>query len=154
MKKIGMLFLAAGMLALVVWFFLTNPGAWSKVYLWLIGLFGILTWPLRKLWNWLNGGQELKEIEQNNQYLRQQLEQIKAELARARSKLQAERQMNARLIKDLQGRIARQDQQGREIERQLTVLKNQPLEAFKESLPAEEKKSFERDIWKEVDFGL
>lgn len=154
MKKIGILILAAGLVGLVVWFFLTNPGAWSKVYLWLIGLFGILTWPLRKLWNWLSGGEELKEIEQNNQYLRQQLQQIKAELARARARLQAERQLNARLIQDLQGRIARQDQQGKEIERQLAALKNQPLEAFRESLPAEEKKSFERDIWKEVDFGL
>ena len=154
MKKIGILLIAVALLGLGIWFFLQNPGAWNRVYLWIIGLFGILTWPFRKLWNWLNAGDELKEIEQNNQYLRQQLEQIKAELARARSKLQAERQLNARLIKDLQGRIARQDQQGQAIEQQLAVLKNQSLEEFKESLPPEEKKSFERDIWKEVDFGL
>ena len=154
MKKIGILLIAAALLGLVVWFFFQNPGAWNRVYLWIIGLFGILTWPFRKLWNWLNAGDELKEIEQNNEYLRQQLAQIKAELARARSKLEAERQLNARRIQELQGRIAQQDQQDKAIEQQLSVLKNQPLEAVKESLPPEEKKSFERDIWKEVDFGL
>ena len=154
MRKIVILFIGVVLVGLVVWFFFQNPGAWNKVYLWLIGLFGILTWPFRKLWSWLNAGDELKEIEQNNEYLRQQLQQIKAELARARSKLQAERQLNARLIQDLQAKIAHQDEQGKAIEQQLAILKNQSLEEFKKSLSPEEKKSFERDIWKEVDFGL
>lgn len=131
-----------------------NPEVFSKIYLWIIGLFGIIAWPFRKLWDWMNTSDDLKEVEQSNQQLKRELEQIKKDLALAKRKLEEERQKNRLRIEQLETKISREDQVGKSIQQELAVLKKQTPEEFRDSLPADEQKKIQEDIWKEVDFGL
>jgi biopolymer transport protein ExbB/TolQ len=154
MRKVLIIVFFAAVIGLIAFLLISNPGVFQKIYLWLIGLFGIVTWPFRKLWDWLNANDELKEIGQSNENLKIELAQIKKELALAQSRLEEERRKNKRRIAALQKAISQEDQTGKAIKSELEVLKAQTTAEFKATLAPEEKQKIEEDIWKGVDFGL
>ena len=81
MRKVLIILFFVAVIGLIAFFFFQNPEVFRKIYLWLIGLFGILTWPFRKLWNWMNGGDELNKIAEDNKRLKKELEEINIALA-------------------------------------------------------------------------
>jgi hypothetical protein len=154
MRKVFIILFFVAVIGLVAYYLIQNPEVFEKIYLWVIGLFGIIAWPFRKLWNWMNGNDELKKIEENNKDLKQDLEKIKKELALAQKKLNEERSRNKIRMEELAHKINREDQKGKSIAKELQDLKDQKDNAFKESLKPEERKKIQEDIWNEVDFGL
>jgi hypothetical protein len=148
---IGFVVLVAGAITYVL---IQNPEIFRKIYLWLIGFFGLITWPLRKLWDWMNTNDDLKEISQNNKQLKLELEQIKKDLALAKMKLEEERRRNKVRITQLQSRISLEDQAGTALQKELAALKAQTPGEFRDSLPPAESRKLQDDMWKEVDFGL
>jgi biopolymer transport protein ExbB/TolQ len=154
MRKVLIILFFVAVIGLIAFFLIQNPEVFKKIYLWLIGLFGIITWPFRKLWSWMNGKDELNEIEQNNKILKQELEQIKKDLALAQKKLEEERSRNKIRMEELVKKINQEDQTGKAIAQELQDLKNMTDVEFKDSLKPEERRKIQEDIWKEVDFGL
>jgi hypothetical protein len=154
MRKVLIILFFVAVIGLIAFFFFQNPEVFRKIYLWLIGLFGILTWPFRKLWNWMNGEDELDKIAEDNKRLKQELEEINIALARAKKTLEEERSKNKIRMEELAAKISREDQTGKVIAKELQDLKGQTDIEFKESLKPEERKKIQEDMWKEVDFGL
>jgi hypothetical protein len=154
MKKVLIILFFVVLLGGIAYVLIRNPELFNRIYLWIIGLFGIITWPFRKLWNWMNTSDELKEVEKSNEALKQDLVRIKRELALAKRKLDEERSKNKLRIEQLESKIRREDQIGHSIQQELAVLKKQTPEQFRDSLSPNERKKIEEDIWKEVDFGL
>jgi hypothetical protein len=154
MRKILIMVFFGLLAGLIIYLLVTNPGAFNKIYLWVIGLFGIITWPFRKLWDWMNSNDDLDKIEQNNKQLKLELEQIKRDLALAQSKLEAERQKNKLKIAELEKKIQLEDQIGHALQKELAELKNQTVDEFKDSLKLEDRKKIQDDMFKDVDFGL
>lgn len=154
MKKVLIILFFVVLLGGIAYVLIRNPELFNKIYLWIIGLFGIVTWPFRKLWDWLNTSDELNEVEQSNQQLKRELEQIKRDLALAKRKLEEERRKNKLRMEQLENKIKLEDQVGSALQQELAALKKQSLGEFKDSLTPDERKKFQEDIWKEVDFGL
>jgi hypothetical protein len=154
MKKVLIILFFVVLLGGIAYVLIRNPELFNRIYLWIIGLFGIITWPFRKLWDWMNTGDELKEVEKSNEALKQDLVRIKRELALAKRKLDEERSKNKLRIEQLESKIRREDQIGHSIQQELAVLKKQTPEQFRDSLSPDERRKIEEDIWKEVDFGL
>jgi biopolymer transport protein ExbB/TolQ len=154
MRKLLVMLFFGAVLGLIVFLLIRNPEVFKQIYMWLIGLFGIITWPFRKLWDWLNSNDELNEIEQSNQQLKTELAQIKKALAQAQRKLEEERQQNKLRMEELQKSIRQEDQNAQSIQRQIVELRAQSLEDFKDKLPPAERQKMQEEIWKEVDFGL
>jgi peptidoglycan hydrolase CwlO-like protein len=154
MKKMLIIFVLVALAGGIGYVLITHPGVFSKIYLWVIGLFGIITWPFRKLWDWVNSNDELKEIEQSNTQLKQELQQIKKDLALAQSKLQQEREKNRIRIEKLEENIRQEGLVGNSIKQELAVLKGQSISEFKGALTPEEGRKVHDEMWKEVDFGL
>ena len=154
MRKVLIILFFVAVIGLIAFFFFQNPEVFRKIYLWLIGLFGILTWPFRKLWNWMNGGDELNKIAEDNKRLKKELEEINIALARAKKTLEEERRKNKIRMEDLAAKISREDQTGKAIAIELQDLKGKTVDEFKESLPPEERKILQKDMFKDVDFGL
>jgi hypothetical protein len=154
MRKVLVILFFVVLLGGIAYVLIRNPELFNKIYLWIIGLFGIITWPFRRLWDWMNTNDDLKEVEQSNQQLKRELEQIKKDLALAKRKLEEERRKNKRQMEMLANKIKLEDQAGASIQQEIAALKKQTLGEFKDSLPPEERKKIQEDIWKEVDFGL
>jgi hypothetical protein len=153
MRKVLIIVFFGVVLGLIAFWFIRNPEAFQKVYVWLIGLFGIITWPFRKLWDWLNSNDELKEIEQSNQQLKAELVQIKKDLALAQRKLDQARKQNKVKIEALQHSIRQEDQKAQTAQQKLAESRAQSLEDFEQKLTPEELQK-KKQILNEIDFGL
>ena len=57
-------------------------------------------------------------------------------------------------MEDLAAKISREDQTGKAIAIELQDLKGKTDDEFKESLTPEERKVLQKDMFKDVDFGL
>ncbi len=154
MRKVLTLAVALAFLGFIIFLFVNNPGLFKQIYLWLIGLFGIIAWPFKRVWDWLTSRKEIEEIEQSNAQLKQELVQIKKELAAAQQRLDEERQKNRIRINELEAKIRQEDQTASAIKKELENLKAQSPEKFKELLRPDEREKVLDDAFKDVDFGL
>jgi hypothetical protein len=102
----------------------------------------------------MNGGDELDKIAEDNKRLKKELEEINIVLARAKETLEEERSKNKIRMEDLAAKISREDQTGQAIAIALKDIKGKTDDEFKESLPPEERKKIQEDMFKDVDFGL
>jgi hypothetical protein len=128
MRKVLILAIALAFLGFILYLFVSNPGLFKQIYLWLIGLFSVIAWPIKRVWDWLTSSKEIKEIELSNAHLKQDLAQIKKELAAAQQKLEEERQKNKIRIEELETRIKLEDQVGSSLKKELESLKAQSPE--------------------------
>lgn len=150
MKKIVVsLLIIIALILLILYFF--NPELLSKIWLWLVGLAGVIWAGLKKIGN-VFGTKDIKAVESENQNIRNELDTIRQEIASTENRLKQERELHQRELAILNTKLELAEKQIAAERAYREKLQKMNYTEYKESLSSDEKEKFEQQIWDDVKF--
>lgn len=142
------LVLAAG----AVYLFIAHPGVFKTVALWLVGLAGFVFAGFRKLLGFLSSDGKLDDLQAKNDQLKKDAERLQLEMEEAGRLLQDERAYYEKEIADLSQALLRQREEYQTAQSQLEQIKRMSYREYYESLPKEEQRRIEEQMFEGVVF--
>jgi peptidoglycan hydrolase CwlO-like protein len=128
-------------------------GIWAvlqTVWLWLVGLAGLIGALFKKLASIFGPSKAEKEIRSENEQIRKELDSIRAEIAATTERLQRERNLHQREIELYEKEIAEKSARINEIKARIGHMEEAGPEGHYDEMELSEKEQFERDIHRHV----
>ncbi len=151
-KALLIILIILGLILLITYF--VNPEFISKIWLWLVGLAGVIIASLKKVGSIFSGhsGQSIADVKSENESIKKELDNIRVAIADTENRLKQERELHERELSILKIKLELTEKQIAAEIAYREKLQKMTYNEYKDSINSGEREKFEHEIWNDVKF--
>ena len=132
--------------------FIIHPEWLEKVWMWLVGFAGIIGASFKKIANFFKKGRSIKEIDEDNERIKNEFLKIKNEINDTNERLKRERDIHSREIVILEKQLSDKKLELEKNKQLIDKIKKMTPIEYIDSLSEEEKKKFKEETTNDIRF--